>query len=66
MIGVVPLDPTVGKLLAKGQTSAKKRKRASIVVVSPTQQSTEHRLMYLNPKERARRDLENRHGKNVV
>ena len=29
-------------------------------------QTLDHRLVYLNPKERARRDLETRHGQNMV
>jgi len=53
----------VAKLL---EMSAKAKKKKKLNGTQLPQQATDHRLVYLNPKERARRDLENRHGPNVV
>ena len=54
------MSPAVMKLLSKKSSSGSAKR-------PPLQtQTTDHRLVYLNPKERARRDLENRHGKNIV
>lgn len=53
------MNPNLMKLLTKKAT--KVSQKPPLVT-----QSTDHRLMYLNPKERARRDLENRHGSNIV
>ena len=54
------MHPEVFKLLARSKKTKGKR-----TVKIHAKQSTEHRLVYLNPMERARRDLENRHGDNV-
>ncbi len=49
-------------MIAKKQASKRARKKAAGLAF----QSMDHRLAYLNPKERARRDLESRHGQNMV
>lgn len=65
MIGPVPLNPQVSKLLAKNQDRRRSGRKNSHRAAAEDPQIA-HRLMYLNPRERARRDLENRHGDNMT
>jgi len=70
MAGNGPSNNTkLSKILAKknkgggkGVSSGRNSRNNSINAV----QTLDHRLVYLNPKERARRDLETRHGQNMV
>ena len=66
----MPINPLIKKLIKKKNVQEAIANQGLAKSISTNDigigQSTDHRLVYLNPKERARRDLENRHGNNVV
>ena len=66
MAGNGTMDPKLSKMLAKknkgGKGSSGRNSGRNSQHKLNAVQTLDHRLVYLNPKERARRDLETRHG----